>query len=99
MARYAKRDFLSQPICGMRMAVSTICSPSQVVAMLKVAPWHSRISGERRRRETSSSAFLLRYSVGGSSKRFPTLPSRSEEHTSELQSPMYLVCRLLLEKK
>src|SRR5437763_12695900 len=27
------------------------------------------------------------------------LTSRSEEHTSELQSPMYLVCRLLLEKK
>src|SRR5437762_10018554 len=26
-------------------------------------------------------------------------PERSEEHTSELQSPMYLVCRLLLEKK
>src|SRR5437762_7735277 len=28
-----------------------------------------------------------------------TLAMRSEEHTSELQSPMYLVCRLLLEKK
>src|ERR1017187_3304142 len=28
-----------------------------------------------------------------------TGPMRSEEHTSELQSPMYLVCRLLLEKK
>src|SRR5437763_4435389 len=27
------------------------------------------------------------------------LQKRSEEHTSELQSPMYLVCRLLLEKK
>src|SRR5437762_7761364 len=27
------------------------------------------------------------------------LSNRSEEHTSELQSPMYLVCRLLLEKK
>src|SRR5437764_10820244 len=27
------------------------------------------------------------------------LGRRSEEHTSELQSPMYLVCRLLLEKK
>ena len=25
--------------------------------------------------------------------------SRSEEHTSELQSPDHLVCRLLLEKK
>src|SRR5256885_7571614 len=28
-----------------------------------------------------------------------TAPSRSEEHTSELQSPCNLVCRLLLEKK
>src|SRR5260363_424934 len=27
------------------------------------------------------------------------IPSRSEEHTSELQSPDHLVCRLLLEKK
>src|SRR5258708_23927645 len=27
------------------------------------------------------------------------LPERSEEHTSELQSPDHLVCRLLLEKK
>src|SRR5437879_8275037 len=29
----------------------------------------------------------------------PKSEDRSEEHTSELQSPMYLVCRLLLEKK
>src|SRR5205823_7571915 len=28
-----------------------------------------------------------------------TIPIRSEEHTSELQSLAYLVCRLLLEKK
>src|SRR6266581_2605690 len=27
------------------------------------------------------------------------IASRSEEHTSELQSPVHLVCRLLLEKK
>src|SRR5437879_8403921 len=34
-------------------------------------------------------------------RRLPAerLVLRSEEHTSELQSPMYLVCRLLLEKK
>src|SRR3712207_7091262 len=34
-------------------------------------------------------------------KRGPVSPitSRSEEHTSELQSRQYLVCRLLLEKK
>src|SRR5947208_7400543 len=29
----------------------------------------------------------------------PSRPRRSEEHTSELQSPDHLVCRLLLEKK
>src|SRR5256885_10893148 len=30
---------------------------------------------------------------------FNELPERSEEHTSEFQSPCNLVCRLLLEKK
>src|SRR2546422_2336863 len=29
----------------------------------------------------------------------PWFPHRSEEHTSELQSRLHLVCRLLLEKK
>src|SRR5947209_16301379 len=32
-------------------------------------------------------------------KSSPNPGSRSEEHTSELQSRQYLVCRLLLEKK
>src|SRR5256885_12332226 len=31
--------------------------------------------------------------------QLPALRQRSEEHTSELQSPCKLVCRLLLEKK
>src|SRR5258707_3872218 len=41
---------------------------------------------------------LIRGSISG---RAPDLArwSRSEEHTSELQSRQYLVCRLLLEKK
>src|SRR5256885_6779518 len=40
-----------------------------------------------------------RFTVSGSG-RVPSNPwSRSEEHTSELQSPCNLVCRLLLEKK
>src|SRR5690348_17985176 len=34
---------------------------------------------------------------GGKSRN--VLIGRSEEHTSELQSPVHLVCRLLLEKK
>src|SRR3712207_7471599 len=32
-------------------------------------------------------------------RRVPQCVPRSEEHTSELQSRQYLVCRLLLEKK
>src|SRR5215217_9768764 len=35
----------------------------------------------------------------GPSRRSTPRSSRSEEHTSELQSRQYLVCRLLLEKK
>src|SRR5258707_2428317 len=36
---------------------------------------------------------------GGARRRRRAAPDRSEEHTSELQSRQYLVCRLLLEKK
>src|SRR5437762_10809792 len=47
-------------------------------------------------------ARLLRIELPGvhvEDRRQPIDSIRSEEHTSELQSPMYLVCRLLLEKK
>src|SRR5207244_11269682 len=37
--------------------------------------------------------------IGCSSKSPEYFMNRSEEHTSELQSPDHLVCRLLLEKK
>src|SRR5205823_9882952 len=37
--------------------------------------------------------------IASSRQRRHSLPKRSEEHTSELQSLAYLVCRLLLEKK
>src|SRR3712207_7641032 len=37
--------------------------------------------------------------VGAAYDRMLGLAGRSEEHTSELQSRQYLVCRLLLEKK
>src|SRR2546422_5581897 len=38
------------------------------------------------------------YRISGAGKAI-TPPLRSEEHTSELQSRLHLVCRLLLEKK
>src|SRR3712207_8587302 len=43
----------------------------------------------------SSSVIQITYSTRANRARQP----RSEEHTSELQSRQYLVCRLLLEKK
>src|SRR3712207_9072348 len=46
--------------------------------------------------ERSSTSSSLRSGTGGSP---PRSGRRSEEHTSELQSRQYLVCRLLLEKK
>ena len=39
------------------------------------------------------------YSVGGGFVVDEAQATRSEEHTSELQSRLHLVCRLLLEKK
>src|SRR2546426_10448816 len=39
------------------------------------------------------------HEVGETAEHWPYIAMRSEEHTSELQSPCNLVCRLLLEKK
>src|SRR5947209_14122981 len=58
------------------------------------APEHLRL----RRAEASGA----KTSLGGGGRGFviaPDASARSEEHTSELQSRQYLVCRLLLEKK
>src|SRR3712207_8596412 len=41
----------------------------------------------------------LQLVLGTSHRLAPWCCARSEEHTSELQSRQYLVCRLLLEKK
>src|SRR5258708_22986439 len=44
-----------------------------------------------------TAVFLIGSIASGAAKSMEQL--RSEEHTSELQSPDHLVCRLLLEKK
>src|SRR5438876_7508797 len=58
----------------------------------------------RRRRTPSWSRGRTRHTPRGvrgraSRSAASSSVSRSEEHTSELQSPVHLVCRLLLEKK
>src|SRR3712207_7898752 len=64
---------------------------NMVAAYTTVAAATAAASGSRRsarRRPTTSST-----------RNWTLVGSRSEEHTSELQSRQYLVCRLLLEKK
>src|SRR5438552_14933238 len=63
------------------------------------SPSSSPASGATPTRCTGrSSSSACRSSTTGGRRR-PDGRSRSEEHTSELQSPDHLVCRLLLEKK
>src|SRR5205823_9996192 len=52
-----------------------------------------------RGKEIGEARALLRHSPRGVAREIERLLDRSEEHTSELQSLAYLVCRLLLEKK
>src|SRR2546422_7192520 len=64
------------------------------------------------RRHTGADGIAVQMNGAGSAKRHTAAefrareiehvaehPERSEEHTSELQSRLHLVCRLLLEKK
>src|SRR5258708_25481935 len=48
---------------------------------------------------SSRSAVVAEVLQGITAERLEKIFTRSEEHTSELQSPDHLVCRLLLEKK
>src|SRR3712207_7631941 len=67
-----------------------------LTTLFRSAPTPSRRRTRRGSRSRSSSTH-------GSSRTSRSCPTssrpRSEEHTSELQSRQYLVCRLLLEKK
>src|SRR3712207_8002701 len=62
------------------------------VAIFAVVLW---VSG----REALTSSERLRRERGRLASHLADTFTRSEEHTSELQSRQYLVCRLLLEKK
>src|SRR5690348_12352011 len=59
----------------------------------------TRMEGAKRRKTHRDTPEVVGF--GGFRSSLPAAKSetRSEEHTSELQSPVHLVCRLLLEKK
>src|SRR5258708_18021323 len=72
-------------------------------------PYTTLFRSSSRPPETTSTVAAILASIAGGRKRLlvtstprrsrSVCAARSEEHTSELQSPDHLVCRLLLEKK
>src|SRR5690554_7485855 len=95
-------------------AHSMICLRSPILRAHWVQHWYTAISfgletrwyahSRSRPRKEPHSAGFWGWKVSGQAAISPApalveLSSRSEEHTSELQSRPHLVCRLLLEKK
>src|SRR3712207_6870932 len=72
-----------------------------ILAAKRDEPWMGCVSAPGPRSRESRSSGRGRYTASGRTGRRvgSRLAARSEEHTSELQSRQYLVCRLLLEKK
>src|SRR5437762_11189415 len=54
---------------------------------------------ERHTTLTAANELAVRRALESAGVEFTNGDQSSEEHTSELQSPIYLVCRLLLDKK
>src|SRR3712207_6970528 len=84
---------------------STLFPYTTLFRSLEEAAFHT--AEELARRANTSSSTVVRFAQALGFEGFPELQAaardeyrrRSEEHTSELQSRQYLVCRLLLEKK
>src|SRR5438477_6134272 len=82
-----------QPVCELRLAggmVETECQARDMQHAGGVAPHRELRSLQRE---------LLETQIDEKQRRPRQSQVRSEEHTSELQSHVNLVCRLLLEKK
>src|SRR5690348_17723509 len=78
----------SWPFCSRPSTVRTSCPPA--IAASTVQDFTGSLSSQT----TQVPQLLV-----SQPQCVPVSPRRSEEHTSELQSPVHLVCRLLLEKK
>src|SRR5258708_14761376 len=92
---------------NVRFAGMASCVPKRLVSNLEDCPPSQRSERERlvrnigiqTRRLCSEWQCFSDLALAAAEKLLEDLQWRSEEHTSELQSPDHLVCRLLLEKK
>src|SRR5699024_12844100 len=84
------------PICPLGGITRLYARARRVI--LSISTITSRLCSTSRMALSSTSSETLIWLSGTSSKVELTTSTRSEEHTSELQSRFDLVCRLLLEK-
>src|SRR5476651_2354836 len=91
-SEYMPAHFGEMRPCGLTLVISHITSPA---APSDILPRCIRCQS------LAEPLLELYWHIGETTTRFGSVRPRmrSEEHTSELQSRQYLVCRLLLEKK
>src|SRR5690348_17922307 len=92
-----------KPVRTLQKAQARVQVSPRIMKVACFFSQHSPIFGQPASSHTVC-RLLARISACVSAYPFDTgaltrIQSRSEEHTSELQSPVHLVCRLLLEKK
>src|SRR5258708_8132114 len=90
--KFIKINFLS----GIRTCPFIIIITTPYISDRRIRPGNGSNCATSQQVALDQLIFTINISVNiGESQMVP----RSEEHTSELQSPDHLVCRLLLEKK
>ena len=72
---------------------------TQVEALLEPTPYQNKYKRDLKKEETEDTATVSKDTSSEEEATPDEERPRSEEHTSELQSRLHLVCRLLLEKK
>src|SRR3989449_8460965 len=97
------RGFLLGSVCGtlgtMTKPVDSQCQTFQTAIQVLGRSWNALILNVLQGGPLRFSELSERAKGPGDKVLSARLKDRSEEHTSELQSRLHLVCRLLLEKK
>src|SRR5207244_7313905 len=97
--RLSSRDVTNRPSSGWPSRMPTVPDSHGLVSDTGTCPNRVAVRLSPWRRPTSLAPTPPRLVGRRHGESLTATRLRSEEHTSELQSPDHLVCRLLLEKK
>src|SRR6266487_6219413 len=106
MGRWSNWQEISRQVQSMLAADSRDCGEASIhllswkmpqIKILTIGLFREHLTENGTRNHVARCKFSLR--AIARHKALARVIARSEEHTSELQSPVHIVCRLLLEKK